>query len=66
LLTSARTQKTSIRIHYAPCEGASTAKEHYSNLVAATASILKHNAILTMSDFNAHLGNENAQHSYWN
>ena len=56
--------KTSIIIHYSPCEGASDAEEHYLNLVAATSLIPKHNVILVMGDFNAHLGNNDVQHTY--
>ena len=55
---------TSIIIHYSPCEGSEDAEEHYSNLTAATASIPKHNTILVMGDFNAHLGNDDAHFTY--
>ena len=59
---------TSIIVHYSPCEGASDAEEHYENLTAATASVPKHNTILVLGDFNAHLGSSHssAPFSYHN
>ena len=38
--------KTSIIIHYSPCEGSETAESHYTDLTNATASILKHNFLI--------------------
>ena len=59
---------TSIIVHYSPCEGASDAEEHYEHLTAATASVPKHNTILVLGDFNAHLGSSHssAPFSYHN
>ena len=46
---------TSIITHYSPCEGSETAESHYADLTNATTSILKHNFLIFMGDFNAHL-----------
>ena len=47
--------KTTIITHYPPCEGSETDESHYADLTNATASIPKHNFLIVMGDFNAHL-----------
>ena len=47
--------KTTIIIHYSPCEGRPNAEEHYEQLLIATSTIPKHNVLLTIGDFNAHI-----------
>ena len=57
--------KTSIIIHYSPCEGNEEVEDHYANLTSATLSIPKHNFLIVMGDFNAHFGQSSAnKYSY--
>ena len=55
---------TTVIVHYAPTEGSDNAIEHYSNLKNAINDIPKHNVILVVGDFNAHIGKESARFSY--
>ena len=41
--------------HYSACEGSDTAEIHYVDLTNATDSIPKHNFLIVMGDFTAHL-----------
>ena len=52
--------RTTIIVHYTPCEGNDESEENYSNLATATTAIPKHNIVLVMGDFNAHLGADDA------
>ena len=54
----------SIIVHYSPTEGSQNAEEHYKNLLAAIHEIPKHNVLLVMGDFNAHLGKDVAKYTY--
>ena len=51
--------KTTVIIHYAPTEGSDGAEQHYEMLSNVVNSIPKHNLILELGDFNAHLGRDN-------
>ena len=51
-------------IHYAPCEGAEDSEEHYNNLSNAVQTVPKHNMILVVGDYNAHLGSDDALYSF--
>ena len=51
-------------VHYSPIEGSDMAEEHYSNLANTINSMPKHNIVLVMGDFNAHIGKEDAQYTY--
>ena len=51
-------------VHYAPIEGSDEAEDHYESLLAATHSIPKHNVLLVIGDFNAHLGEDKVKCSY--
>ena len=44
--------------HYSPVKGNKEAEEHYANLSAAISEAPKHNLLMIMGDFNAHLGKE--------
>ena len=43
-------------IHYAPCEGSKEAEDYYEQLTNAIVSIPKHNILIIIGDFNAHVG----------
>ena len=62
-------KKTTIT-HYSPCEGSETAESQYADLTNATALIPKHNFLIGMGDFNAHLAstpeNKNTYHDKTN
>ena len=59
--------RTTITIHYyARCEGSDESEEHYSNLATATTAIPKHNIVIVMGDFNAHLGKDDATYTFNN
>ena len=45
-----------IIVHYLPVEGCNEAEEHRNQLAAAVKEVLKHNMLVAMGDFNAHLG----------
>ena len=51
-------------VHYSPVEGSDDAEEHYSNLTAATHEIPKHNLLMVIGDFNAHLGEEVGKYTF--
>ena len=52
-------------IHYSPCEGSNEAEDHYRSLLDATTSIPRHNVLLTIGDFNAHVGtNDTFKYTY--
>ena len=51
-------------VHYSPVEGNEEAEEHYETLLDAIQSIPKHNVLLVLGDFNAHLGEDQARFSY--
>ena len=46
-------------MYYSPCEGNPNAEEHYKQLSIANTTIPKHNVLLTIGDFNAHLSESN-------
>ena len=48
----------SVIVHYAPVEGSDEAEEHYNNMSSAVHEVPKHNIIMVIGDFNAHLGKE--------
>ena len=56
--------RTTIIVHYAPCESSDESEEHYSNLATATTAIPKHNIVIVMGDFNAHLGADDAIYTF--
>ena len=56
--------KTTVIVHYSPTEGSATAEDHYNNLANAIKSIPKHNVLLVVGDFNAHIGKEDAAFTY--
>lgn len=55
---------TTVIVHYSPTEGSVTAEDHYNNLANAINSIPKHNVLLVVGDFNAHIGKDDAAHTY--
>ena len=56
---------TTVIIHYSPCEGSNEAEVHYKNLLDATTTIPRHNVLLTIGDFNAHVGtNDTFKYTY--
>ena len=58
--------RTTVITHYAPVEGSADAEEHYKNLAAAISSIPKHNLLMVIGDCNAHIGPEEARHTFHN
>ena len=54
----------SVIIQYSPTEGSDDAEEHYTNLASAISTIPKHNVLLVLGDFNAHLGTDDVKYSY--
>ena len=50
--------------HYSPVEGSKEAEEHYDNLSAAISEVPKHNLLMIMGDFNAHLGKEAGKYTF--
>ena len=56
--------RTTIIVHYAPCKGSDESEEHYSNLATASTVIPKHNIVIVMRDFNAHLGAHDATYTF--
>ena len=57
---------TTIIVHYSPTEGSETSEEHYINLGNAIKLVPKHNILLVIGDFNAHIGVEDAKYTYHN
>ena len=55
---------TTIVIHYAPTEGSDNAEEQYSNLSNTINVLPKHDFIIELGDFNAHLGEDIARYTY--
>ena len=56
---------TTVIIHYSPCEGSNEAEDHYRSLLDATTSIPRQNVLLTIGDFNAHVGtNDTFKYTY--
>ena len=55
---------STIIVHYAPIEGSMDADEHYNNLASAVHDIPKHNLLMVVGDFNAHLGKEVGKYTY--
>ena len=53
-----------IVVHYPPVEGDVEAKEHYEQLAAVVKEVPKHNMLVVMGDFNAHLDKSIAKYSY--
>ena len=53
-----------IIVNYSPQEGTEEAKEHYANLINAINDTPKHDILMVMGDFNAHIGKEDAKFSY--
>ena len=53
-----------VRVHYSLVEGSDDAEEHYSNLTAATHEIPKHNLLMVVGDFNAHLGEDVGKYTF--
>ena len=56
--------KTTIIINYSPTEGSEGSQAHYEALENTINAIPKHNLILVLGDFNAHLGTEHVPFSY--
>ena len=56
--------KLTVIVHYSPVEGSNLSEEHYKNLNDAVKSIPKHNVLLLMGDFNAHLDANTIKFSY--
>ena len=50
--------------HYAPVEGKEEADEHYDILSSAVQEVPKHNLLLVLGDFNAHLGEDVGKFTY--
>ena len=56
---------TTIIIQYAPVEGSTDAENHhYQNLSSVINDSPKLNVLIVHGDFNAHIGNRYAQHTY--
>ena len=58
------TINTTVIVNYAPVEGSADADDHYEQLAAAIAEVPKHNLLMVIGDFNAHIGSEDALHTY--
>lgn len=56
--------KSTIIVHYSPTEGSSDAEEHYKNLINVINTIPKHNVTMVIGDFNAHIGKDDARHTF--
>ena len=55
--------KSCIIVHYSPVEGSNEAEEHYNQLAATVKEVPKHDMLVVMGDFNAHLG-RNVKYSF--
>lgn len=51
-------------VQYSPTEGSEDTEEHYANLTNAINNIPKHNVLLVIGDFNAHIGSKDARYTY--
>ena len=49
---------TTVIVHYAPVEESEESKDHYNKLADVINSIPKHNLLIAMGDYNAHIGKE--------
>ena len=58
--------KMSIIVTYAPIEGSNDSEEHYQMLTNVINSLPKHNFIVILGDFNAHLGKKDALFTFHN
>ena len=56
--------KTTITFHYLPVEGDDEAEQHYNQLSSAVKQVPKHNILIVLGDFNAHLDKNLAKYSY--
>ena len=55
---------TTIFIQYAPGEGSPDAENHYHNLSSVINDSPKHNVLIVLGDFNAHIGNKDVKYTY--
>ena len=55
---------TTIIVHYSPINGSSDAEDHYKKLLDTINLVPKHNILLVLGDYNAHLGTDNAKNTY--
>ena len=53
-----------IIVHYSPVEGSNEAEEHYENLSTAISEVPKHNLLLIVGDYNAHLGKDAGKYTF--
>ena len=51
---------TTVIVNYSPQEGTQDAVEHYDKLIDTIKQVPKHNLLLVLGDFNAHIGKEDA------
>ena len=56
--------KTTVIVHYSPVEGDEESEDHYKHLSDAVRQVPKHNMLVVMGDFNAHLDRTIVKHSY--
>ena len=56
--------KTTIIFHYAPVQGNDKTDQHYNQLSTAVKQVPKHNILIVLGDFNAHLDKNLAKYSY--
>ena len=55
---------TTVIVNYSPQEGTQDAVEHYDKLIDTIKQVPKHNLLLVLGDFNAHIGKEDANFTY--
>ena len=55
---------TTVIIQYTPTEGSSECESHFENLSNAITMIPKHNVLVVLGDFNAHIGEKDARYTY--
>lgn len=55
---------TTVIVHYSPIEGSVEATDHYITLSNTIHSVPKHNLLMVLGDFNAHIGNDMVKYSY--
>ena len=55
---------TTVIIQYTPTEGSSECESHFENLLNAISMIPKHNVLVVLDDFNAHIGEIDAKYTY--
>ena len=56
--------KTTITVHYLAVAGDDEAEQHYNQLSSAVKQVPKHNILIVLGDFNAHLDKNLAKYSY--